>query len=73
MKRTVRRLASSNEKTNHAEGVLVSPLPFPHPPKKKIHNLPKTPPHQDLLITNTLTQVQIPLAFPIYESTEWTS
>ena len=29
-------------------------------PKKKIHNLPKTTPRQDFLITDTLTQVQIP-------------
>ncbi len=26
---------------------LTSPLPFPRPPKKKIHNPPKTSPHQD--------------------------
>ena len=59
IKRDVRKLASSIEKTNHTEGALSSPLRLPLPPKKKNHNLPKTPPHQDLLITNALTQVQI--------------
>jgi hypothetical protein len=34
-------------------------FPFPVPPRKKNHNLPKTPPHQDFLITNVMTQVQI--------------
>jgi hypothetical protein len=43
---------------------------FPSPPfpRKTIHNLPKTPPHQDYLITNGLTQGQIPWSVPIYES-----
>ncbi len=35
IKRTVRKLVSSSEKTNHAEGDLESPLPLPLPPKKK--------------------------------------
>ncbi len=32
----------------------------PDPPRKTIHNLPKTPPPQDLLITNALTRVIFP-------------
>ncbi len=35
-------------------------FPSPVPPKKKSTTHPKTSPHQDLLITNALTQVQIP-------------
>ncbi len=32
-------------------------FPSPAPPRKKSTTYPKTPPHQDLLITNVLTQV----------------
>ncbi len=39
------------EKTDPVERVLVLSLPPPSPPRKTIHNLPKTPPPQDLLIT----------------------
>jgi hypothetical protein len=38
-------------------------------PEQTNHNLPKTTPPQDLLITNALTQGQIPWVDPIYEST----
>jgi hypothetical protein len=32
----------------------------PSPAQKTIHNLPKTPAHQDFIITNALPQGQIP-------------
>jgi hypothetical protein len=44
-------------------------FPFPSPPRKKSTTYPKTSSHQDLFITNVLTQVQIPWTSPIYEST----
>ena len=47
------------------------PLPLPHPPKKKtIHDLSKTPSHQDPSDdTNVLTPGQIPWEVPIHETT----
>jgi hypothetical protein len=44
--------------------VLEFPLPLPRPPRKTIHNLPKTPPHQDFLITNAMTQGRCPEQSP---------
>jgi hypothetical protein len=35
-------------------------FPSPDPPRKTSTTYPKMPHHQDLLITNVLTQVQIP-------------
>jgi hypothetical protein len=42
-------------------------FPPPSRPEKNIHNLPKTPSHQDFLITHALPQGQIPGTTPIYE------
>jgi hypothetical protein len=60
-------------KTDPAQRDLTFPIPPPTPPRKTIHNLPKTPPHQDFLITNVLTQGQIPWSVPVYELSAQTS
>jgi hypothetical protein len=40
--------------------VLEFRLPLPLPRRKKSTTYPKTSPYQDFLITNAMTQVQIP-------------
>jgi hypothetical protein len=47
-------------KTDPAKRSLTLSLPPPAPTRKTIHNLPKNASHQDFLITNALTQGQIP-------------
>ncbi len=47
-------------KTDPVERDLTLSLPHPVPPRKVIYNLPKTSPPQDFLITNVVTQGQIP-------------
>jgi hypothetical protein len=52
----VRKLASSWE-NDSAVRDLEFVHPLPRTPKKTIHDLPKSPPHQDFLIINALTQL----------------
>ena len=48
-------------KTDPAERDLSLPLPSPAPTRKKpFTTYPKTPSHQDFLITNVMNQGQIP-------------
>jgi hypothetical protein len=60
-------------RTDPAQRDLTFPLAPPTPPRKTIHNLPQNPPHQDFLITNVLTQGQIPWSVPVYELSAQTS
>jgi hypothetical protein len=55
-------------KTDPVERVLMLSLSPPSPQEKPSKTSPETPPHQDLLITNVLSQGQIPWTVPIYES-----